>query len=65
MSASQMAVMLCGWGVKTGMVQTVWSMSEHNRGSYNDVLYKSKYALLYFSLYNIVSFYQAKFTADR
>jgi len=43
--------MLCGWGVKAGMVyfagKTVWSMSERIRGSYDDALYKSTYTLLY------------------
>ena len=41
--------MFCGWGVKAGMVyfagKTVWYMSEHIRGSYDDALYKSTYTL--------------------
>ena len=49
-STSQRAVMLCGWGVKPGMVwlagKTVSSTSERIWGSYDDVLYKSTYTLL-------------------
>jgi len=51
-STSQRTVMLCSWVVKTGKVQfaskTVWSMSEHIRGSYDDALYKLTYTLLYY-----------------
>jgi len=51
MSTSQRAVMLCGWGVKAGMVYftgtTVRSMSERIRGGYDDALYKSMYTLYF------------------
>jgi len=43
--------MLCSGGVKAGMVEfagkTVWSMSKHIRGSYDDALYKLTYTLVY------------------
>ena len=50
--------MLCGWGIKAGMVHfagnTVRFMSECIRGSYDDALYKSTYTLLYYTLHSAI-----------